>query len=125
MAKILTKRGALAGAAGLAAGFLNGLLGTGGGIILIYAFRKLSGGSAGAKDAMASALASALPMSALSAFLYMRGGAFNPAGNWIFLPAGIVGGIAGALLLDRLKAGWVRLLFAGMLIVAGGLLLFR
>jgi len=127
MTKILRCRpGVWACAAGAAAGFLNGFLGTGGGMVLIFALRPLMGGGDedGAKDVMATVLAAMLPMTALSAALYLFRGGVEIAENWVYLPAAVAGGIIGALLLDKFNVKTIRSVFAVLLIVAGGRMLF-
>lgn len=98
--------------ASIAAGFVNGFLGTGGGIILIFAL-----GLAGIdeRDKFATTIAAILPMTLISAFFYKA--KISDASPW--LPAGMLGGAAGAFLLDKINLKWLKKLFALMVIWAG------
>ncbi len=109
---------------GLCAGFINGLLGTGGGIIIIFALGKLFPDS-DPKDNFASAIACILPMSVVSAGFYLTGGsvALGEVGTYI-LPA-IIGGILGALLLCKIKTNLLKKLFALLIIWAGVSMVMR
>ena len=102
----------LLAAAGLAAGFVNGFLGTGGGIILVFAL-----GICGIdqRDRFATVIAVILPLSAISAFFYRA--PVSSAAKWL-LP-GMLGGAFGALLLDRLDVKRLKSIFAAMVIWAG------
>ena len=112
--------------AGFAAGTVNGLLGTGGGILLLVVLRRAV---PDAKDAFAAALLCILPLSALSAVLYLRTGIsdaqvlFSPDLIPVYLGA-VPGGMLGAYLLDRLKLPLLELLFAGLLLFSGWRMLF-
>ena len=98
--------------ASAAAGFVNGFLGTGGGIILIFAL-----GLAGIdeRDKFATTIAAILPMTLISAFLYKA--KISDASPWLL--AGMLGGAAGAFLLDKINLKWLKKLFALMVIWAG------
>lgn len=100
------------GCAALAAGFLNGFLGTGGGIILMFA---LSFVQIDEHDKFATVIASILPMSLISTLFYDI--SISSAQKWL-LP-GMLGGIVGAFLLDKIKIKWLNKLFAIMVIWAG------
>ncbi len=101
-----------------AAGFVNGFLGTGGGIVLMAALCLVPKKSPlTAKDKFATVIAVILPLSLLSAILYGESAPLTNAVPYI-LP-GILGGVCGALLLDRLRVGFVKKLFAVMVIWAG------
>ena len=133
-------------AGGLAAGVCNGLLGTGGGILIIGALRlyrrfpsvpehaaadisaeKLSAAGVSArevspKDDYVTALCCMLPLSLLSSLLYLRTGAFSDVPFSRALPyflGAVPGGVLGAYLLDRVKPKTAQVLFA-LLVVFGG-----
>ena len=103
---------------GLGAGFINGLLGTGGGIIIIFMLNILFKGS-DPRDNFATAIASILPMSVVSAGFYLKGGSFMLSDVLIYLLPAAVGGIVGALLLCRIKADLLKKIFACLVIYAG------
>ena len=127
-------------AGGLAAGVCNGLLGTGGGILIIGALRlyrrflsvsapvsvKVSSPEVSAadtpKDDYVTALCCMLPLSLLSSLLYLRTGAFSGVPFSRALPyflGAVPGGVLGAYLLDRVKPKTAQVLFA-LLVVFGG-----
>ena len=111
---------------GFLAGFLNGLLGAGGGILLVYVMTGLlsSSGENGSappdkRDAFANALATMLPISAVSTVNYAAQGALTVSGAEIFIFPAIIGGIAGAVLLDKLRFDTVRNLFTLLITISG------
>ena len=105
-----------------AAGCVNGLLGTGGGILLTYMFSYLCIGNV--KDSLASAMAVILPVSAVSLFTY-EGGYFSGALHFFAtaVPAAL-GGIAGAVLSDKVSADLLNKIFAILVIYAGVTMIF-
>lgn len=105
----------LAGAA-FAAGTVNGFLGTGGGIVLMFAL-SAAVPDMNVRDRFATLIAVILPLSLISALVYGKAADMSAASPYI-LP-GIMGGAAGALLLDRLSVGTVKRMFALMVIWAG------
>lgn len=111
--------GALAGAA---AGLVNGLFGGGGGMIvvpaLIYLLKK------DPRHAHATAIMIILPMSIISGLFYASFGSFDLASG---IPATIgvtAGGAIGALLLKKLSAGWITVVFSLVMAAAGVKMLF-
>ena len=123
---------------GLSAGFMNGLLGASGGILLVSALPHLPTpacltigmnpfGQVGAdrRDLFASALAVMLPVSAVSAFRYWQAG-FHPAPSFLLplLAPAAAGGIVGAYLLERTSPLFLRRLFAVVILVSGIRMLF-
>ena len=119
-------------AVGLGAGFINGLLGAAGGILLVTALPYLPTpsllsvganpyGQAGAdrRDLFASALAVMLPVSAVSALRYRLAGV-DPLPRSLLpllLPAA-AGGLLGAFLLERTSPRRLRRLFAAVILVS-------
>lgn len=103
-------------AAGVIAGIINGLLGTGGGIILIYTLTLMK---ADPKDAFANTVAAILPMSAVSAVGYIQRGILPLEKILIYIIPAVCGGLLGAYLLDKLKIQWIKKAFALLVIYAG------
>ena len=98
-------------------GLINGLLGTGGGILAVALFQKQG---ASQPKAQASALALMLPLSCISLVVYGFSGNI-PAAPWLFfLPCALLGAALGAYLLKKLPPRFLRLLFA-LLMLSGGL----
>ena len=108
---------------GAAAGFVNGFLGAGGGIILMYMFRRLSMGNSEkgdkTRDIFASVVATVLPLSAVSAAVY---GAKGMGDTSLLLKLAVpaaVGGVIGAFLTDKLDTKILRKIFAIIMITGG------
>lgn len=99
------------------AGFINGFLGGGGGVIVVALL--LSTLKLHQKNAQATALVVILPLTLVSAAVYLLRGAveWEPT-LWVTLGV-VAGGIAGALLLSKLKGNVVKIIFAVVLIAGG------
>ena len=111
-------RAASVGILSAAAGFVNGFLGTGGGIILMLALSLMPPGDDNtARDRFATIIAVILPLSLVSALIYGKDIDISLAVPYLI--PGILGGIVGALLLDKLNVKLVKRLFAIMVIWAG------
>lgn len=102
---------------GIAAGFVNGFLGGGGGIIAVPLLAIVM--ALPAKKAHATAIFVILPLSIASAAVYL----FNGSVDWrvtLLATAGVVGGgVIGALLLNKLDNNVVKLIFSVFLMAAG------
>ena len=103
---------------GLIVGLANGLFGSGGGTLLVPALEKFK--PLETHKAHATALAVILPLSVISALIYVWGVEVD----WyavIFVSAGgIAGGAIGAKLLSKISAGWLNILF-GLFLAAGAI----
>ncbi len=100
------------------AGVVNGFLGTGGGIVLMFALSMLPNKDENAvRDRFAALIAVILPLSLISTVSYGDSIDFRAAVPYLI--PGMLGGIAGALLLDRLNVKIIKKLFAIMVIWAG------
>ena len=108
----------LFGVCGLLAGFVNGLLGTGGGIVLIFGMRMLNIGKSG-KDVFALTLAVTLGLSMISAIVYICNGGGTAGFELKYIIPASIGGFAGAYLLDRLKLETVKKIFGVLVAIAG------
>ena len=111
---------------GLAAGFVNGLLGAGGGIIVIYVLTKLLGEDIMKKNAVfGNALCVMLPISVLTCALYARCGYMSLDGFGVFAIPAILGGLVGGILLGRLDTRFLKKSFAGLVIISGIIMMVR
>ena len=106
---------------GFLSGYINGLFGTGGGIILVFVMTRMMKEEYGytARDIFATVIAAILPMSAVSAFLYMNQGKVSFALAEPYLLSGIIGGIADGFLLEKINVKFLKKLFAFMVVYAG------
>ena len=109
---------------GFCAGFINGLLGAGGGIVLVRGARRiLPEEKYQTRDVFASALAVMLPVSAISTALYsLRGNAIPIDLPHIALPA-LLGGALGALLLAKINPKLLKLIFSALTVWSGIMML--
>ena len=105
---------------GLFAGAVNGLLGAGGGILIVFGLSPLLGQDKEAKrDVFANALAVMFPVSIVSLIGYIAAGRVSLDGFYEYLIPCAIGGFVGALLLDRIKISFVQKLFAVIVIWSG------
>ncbi len=135
-------------AVGAVAGFINGLLGAGGGIAVTWylsALERKSGGNqtecgaqtdrhdefqtvestASANDIFANAVATMLPICAVSLIIYLKRGYATGTYAVKMLPTAIAGGAIGAYLLTRLKFKIIKTVFALLVTVSGAMMILR
>jgi len=103
---------------GIVVGIANGLFGAGGGTLLVPAMEKLL--KFETHKAHATALAVILPLSVISAFLYIWGTDVDWKVVALVSCGGVAGGIIGAKLLKKLDAAWLNILF-GAFLAAGSI----
>lgn len=99
---------------GLFPGFINGLLGTGGGILAVSLLnrQKIS-----PNEAHATAVGLMLPLSAISFVLsFLQGDGKTTFQYWLLILPAAAGSLTGALLLKHIKPHKLRLLFALLLL---------
>ncbi len=118
-------RGAILCLCGLGAGFVNGFLGAGGGIIVVFAVSRLLCDTHDKNTAFATALCVMLPLSGVSALIYALRGNINLDGFGVFAVPAIIGGAVGGLLLGKLRADFVKRLFSALVVISGILLIVR
>ncbi|MBC8570989.1 sulfite exporter TauE/SafE family protein [Zongyangia hominis] len=107
---------------GVAIGFLNGIFGSGGGMVAVP-FLKASGLEA--KKAHATSIAVIFFLSIFSLWLYM-GKTQLQFTEWIYyIPGGVAGGILGAWLLPRIPQKLLRRIFGALIIFSAVRLLMR
>lgn len=107
--------------AGITSGFLNGLFGSGGGIVAVMFLRNMLSDE---KKAHASATLVILIMSIVSIVMYGIYGHVDWQTGVKFVPGGIAGAIIGTILLKNLKNSKLKKIFALVLVVSGVVMLF-
>ena len=112
------RRAALLAGAAFLAGTLNGLLGTGGGMVLIFALSALLSPGHG-KEIFVISSAGVFVFSLISVTIYGYGGSFPAADFPRFALAAAAGGVTGAFLFSRLPTRWLRRLFGLLLLYSG------
>lgn len=111
---------------GFLSGLVNGLLGAGGGIIIVYALRhKLVNTNCDTRDIFANALCVMLPISALSCILYATSGNLSISGLGVYILPAILGGIAGGAMLGKIKTSFLKKLFGALVIYSGITLIMK
>lgn len=108
--------------AGALTGLCNGLFGGGGGMITVPVLTMLCGYEP--KKAHATAIAVILPVSIISAIIYVIKGYFKLKLTIAVGIGVIAGGILGAVLLKKFSNSVITKIFAVLMLVAGVKLLF-
>ncbi|MBE5712673.1 MAG: sulfite exporter TauE/SafE family protein [Ruminococcaceae bacterium] len=106
---------------GTLAGFLNGMLGAGGGMVVVPILKtRLS-----EKQAHATSVAVILPICAVSALFYLQQGALSVYDALPYLLWGLLGSAIGVVLMKKLSGNMLRKIFALMMLWAGIRLIIR
>ncbi|MBQ9120916.1 MAG: sulfite exporter TauE/SafE family protein [Clostridia bacterium] len=104
------------------AGAVNGLLGTGGGILLVWLFTTVL--KTDAKDAFAQSLLTVIPLSVVSGYVYLRSGSFAVAELLPYLVPAALGGVLGAYLTDRINPRILKIIFGVLVVYSGARMIF-
>jgi uncharacterized membrane protein YfcA len=107
---------------GLVVGLANGLFGAGGGTLLVPALQKFL--KLETHKSHATALAVILPLSVISAFIYISGVDVDWKSVFLVSLGGVCGGVVGAKLLKKLAAWWINIIFGVFLAVGAVRMLF-
>lgn len=118
----MDKKRLAGGVAGLIAGALNGLLGAGGGTVVVPMLEKCG---LEPNRAHATSIAVIVPLCAVSAFFYLRGGSLSLRELLYYIPAGLGGAYCASLVLPRIPANVLRRLFGAFMLYAAWRLLTR
>lgn len=95
---------------GFLSGILNGLFGSGGGIIAVSLLKK-SGMEQ--KESQATALLMMFILSAVSAGIYFFEGRLSFSDAAAYIPGGILGGVSAAMVFRKMKPALLRKIFGG------------
>ena len=105
------------------AGGINGFLGTGGGIIFIYTLSNLTKNEQ--KDNFPTTLCATIPISLIALISYARNGNVDfDFSKGLIIPCAL-GGLLGAILVDKLKVKWLNTIFALLVIYSGTCMILR
>jgi uncharacterized membrane protein YfcA len=117
----------LCGITAIFGGMLNGIIGTGAGIVYTFLFSLLYSGDGKyeKKDIFASCLITTLPVCAMSFSAYLKNDISILYSSLPLLPAALLGGIVGGILLDKVKNGVLIKIFALITAISGGLMIWK
>lgn len=107
---------------GFVIGFINSLLGAGGGMIAVPLLRR---SNLSQNEAHASAVAVIFPLTVISAVLYLYNGYVQISDSFPFIALGVVGAIVGAYALKKVPSKLLKRIFGIFMIYAGVRMLFR
>ena len=107
---------------GLLIGFVNGFLGTGGGIIAVPLLKRTG---LSQKESHINAVAVILPVCIVSATLYIMRGDVTFSKAAIYIPTGIIGALAGTYIIKKISVVWLKRIFGLLIIYAGVRLLMK
>ena len=108
--------------AGFIIGVINSLIGACGGIVTIALLKK---DGMNQTQAHANAVAIILPLTLISALFYIFNGYVTLKESLIFLPGGIIGAVAGGVLLPKIPQKILKNIFALFIIWAGIRMIIR
>lgn len=107
---------------GVGIGLVNGVFGAGGGMLAVPLLKK---SGLNQKSAHANAVAVILPITVISAILYLVKGNVSLSDSLYFIPTGVLGSVIATFLLKKFTNRWLQKIFAVFMIYAGVCLLTR
>lgn len=107
---------------GISIGLVNGLLGAGGGMLAVPLLKNMGFKQ---KEAQENAIAVILPISVLSASLYLLRDYVNITDALPYIPTGLIGAVIGTIIIKKISPNLLKKLFGGFMIYAGIRLLFK
>lgn len=107
---------------GAVVGLCSGLFGSGGGTVAVPAMERFLGMEE--HKSHATAIAIILPLTVVSAVVYIIKGFFDFNLAWQVSLGGIVGGVAGATFLNKISSGMLRKIFGVFMIIAAVRMVF-
>lgn len=107
---------------GLTVGLVNGVFGAGGGMLAVPLLKK---SGLNQKQAHANAVAVILPITVISAILYLSKGTVQLSDSFAFVPTGLLGSVIATFALKKFSNKWLQKIFAAFMIYAGIRLLTR
>lgn len=97
-------------------GFVNALFGAGGGMICVPLLKKIG---LEQKNAQATTLCVILPLTVISAGIYLFKGYMNISDAFVYIIPGFVGSIAAVLIFKKIQNSTMKKIFALFMLWAG------
>ncbi len=110
------KKNAKSTGLGILIGIINGLFGAGGGMLAVPLLKQ---SGLDTKKAHENAVAVILPITVLSAFIYINQDFVGIKDALIFIPTGLIGAFIGSKIIEKISPKWLKLIFGGFMIYAG------
>lgn len=107
---------------GVGVGLVNGIFGAGGGMLAVPLLKK---SGLEQKSAHANAVAVILPITVISAILYLVKGSVDFSDSFAFIPTGLLGSVIATFALQKFSNKLLQKIFAAFMIYAGIRLLMR
>lgn len=117
-----TKQNLLIATMGISIGLVNGILGAGGGMLAVPFLKKLGFSQ---KASHTNAIAIILPITIISAFIYLYKGYVGLNDALVYMPTGLLGAVIGTYLLKNISPKWLKRIFSALMIYAGVRLLIK
>lgn len=108
--------------AGLCIGAVNVTLGAGGGMLTVPLYKKMGMSQ---KESQINAVATILPITTISAVIYLINGSVEIADTYIYLIPGLVGSALGTFVIKKTSNKFLTVVFALFMIWAGVRLFFK
>ncbi len=107
---------------GFVIGAINILLGAGGGMLTVPLYKKMNMSQ---KEAQINAVATILPITIVSAFIYVKNGDVKISDSYIYLIPGLIGSIIGTFAIKKFSNNILSIIFSIFMVWAGLRLLFK
>lgn len=107
---------------GVLIGVVNGLFGAGGGMVAVPILKKIG---LSQKEAHANAIAVIVPVTFVSATLYLLRGSVEFKDAFSYVPTGVIGALLGTFCLKKISPLWLKRIFGVFMVYAGIRLFLR
>ena len=108
----------------LLSGVFSGMFGSGGGILAVFALKRLINNKQDPHKLFATTLAIIFPTSAICSVIYSKSSAIPHSSLLLYLLPGFLGGIASPILSKWIKGKYLNLIFSLLIIVSGFTMIF-
>ena len=116
------KQNLIIGISGFSIGFVNGILGAGGGMLAVPFLKKLGFSQ---KESHTNAIAIILPITIISAIIYILKDYVAISHSLIYIPKGLLGAIIGTYLIKKIPPKLLKRIFGILMVYAGFRLLLK
>ena len=107
---------------GTAIGLVNGILGAGGGMLAVPLLKKIGFSQ---KESHTNAIAIILPITIVSAAIYLFKDFVTLEDSLIYIPTGLLGAVLGTYILKKISPKWLKRIFGILMVYAGVRLLIK